>query len=83
MYTGTIAREEFGFALFDMIHLISGLSAVRQHLNTAIHKGEQQKLPALQSQYDALHAQIAAALPTLEPADCDAVLERYPWITTL
>lgn len=78
-----ITREEFGLALFDMIRMISGLDAIREHLSVAIHKEQRDTLPALQARYDALHAAIAAALPKLSPADCDAILERYPMVAHL
>lgn len=83
MYTGHITREALGMKLFAMIKIISGLTAIREHLNVVIHKEQREKLPALQQRYDALHCEIAVALPTLSPADCDVVLARYPWVADL
>ncbi len=83
MYTGTITREEFGIDLFDMIRMVSGLMAIREHMNVAIHQEKPHKLPDLQKRYDALHVQISAALPKLSPSNLDAVMARYPIVVTL
>ena len=83
MHTGYITREEFGIDLFDMIKMVSGLMAIREHMNVAIYQEKPHKLPDLQRRYDTLHGQISAALPKLSPANLDAIMARYPIVVTL
>lgn len=80
MYTGYITREEFGVNLFETIKTISGIHAMRQQMNAAVHRERADQVAGLTTRYNDARGVLAKQLPTLTDHEMAEVLCRYPWV---